>query len=43
MNSVSAPGAPLSPADIEQLDFDKQGGLLPAIITDAAGGVRMLG
>ncbi len=43
MNSAWAPGAPLNPADIEQLDFDKQGGLLPAIITDAAGGVRMLG
>jgi phosphoribosyl-ATP pyrophosphohydrolase/phosphoribosyl-AMP cyclohydrolase len=34
---------PLSAADIDQLDFDKQGGLLPAIITDPAGGVRMLG
>lgn len=34
---------PLSAADIAQLDFDKQGGLLPAIITDPAGGVRMLG
>lgn len=43
MNPSSAPGVPLSAADIDQLDFDKQGGLLPAIVTDPAGGVRMLG
>ncbi len=43
MSSTPAPGAPLGPADIERLDFDKQGGLLPAIVTDPAGGVRMLG
>ena len=43
MTRQPVPGAPLTPADIDQLDFDKQGGLLPAIITDAAGAVRMLG
>ena len=43
MNRPPAPGVPLSAADIDQLDFDKQGGLLPAIVTDPAGGVRMLG
>ncbi len=43
MTALPAPGAPLTPADIERLDFDKQGGLLPAIVTDPAGGVRMLG
>lgn len=43
MSPSPAPGAPLSPEDIGQLDFDKQGGLLPAIIVDPAGGVRMLG
>lgn len=43
MNADPAPGAPLRPADIERLDFDKQGGLLPAIVTDPAGLVRMLG
>ena len=43
MNSDLPPGAALSAADIEHLDFDKQGGLLPAIIEDPAGSVRMLG
>ncbi|MHB1871771.1 MAG: bifunctional phosphoribosyl-AMP cyclohydrolase/phosphoribosyl-ATP diphosphatase HisIE [Steroidobacteraceae bacterium] len=43
MNPTPSPGVPLSAADIAELDFDKQGGLLPAIITDPAGGVRMLG
>ena len=43
MSPAPSPGMPLSAADIAQLDFDKQGGLLPAIITDPAGGVRMLG
>ncbi len=43
MNPIPSPGVPLSAADIAELDFDKQGGLLPAIITDPAGGVRMLG
>ncbi|MDA8351345.1 MAG: hypothetical protein M0038_21585, partial [Pseudomonadota bacterium] len=43
MSTAPPPGEPLNPADIERLDFDKQGGLLPAIVTDAAGAVRMLG
>lgn len=43
MNSTPAAGAPLTAADIARLDFAKQGGLLPAIIVDPAGGVRMLG
>jgi phosphoribosyl-ATP pyrophosphohydrolase/phosphoribosyl-AMP cyclohydrolase len=43
MNSTRSAGAPLTAGDIAALDFDKQGGLLPAIIVDPAGGVRMLG
>lgn len=43
MNSTPAAGAPLTAGDIARLDFAKQGGLLPAIIVDPAGGVRMLG
>ena len=43
MNSTPAAGAPLTAGDIARLDFGKQGGLLPAIIVDPAGGVRMLG
>jgi phosphoribosyl-ATP pyrophosphohydrolase/phosphoribosyl-AMP cyclohydrolase len=39
-----APGAPLAPADIDTLDFDKTGGLLPAIVQHAqTGAVLMLG
>ncbi len=43
MNANFPPGAALTAADIERLDFDKQDGLLPAIIEDPTGGVRMLG
>ena len=43
MNATPAAGAPLTAGDIARLDFGKQGGLLPAIIVDPAGGVRMLG
>ena len=44
MNQTSAPGAPLAAADIATLDFDKAGGLLPAIVQHAASGaVLMLG
>ncbi len=43
MNANFPPGAALTAADIGHLDFDKQGGLLPAIIEDPAGSVRMLG
>lgn len=43
MSTDLTAGQTLTPADIEQLDFDKQSGLLPAIVTDEAGGVRMLG
>jgi phosphoribosyl-ATP pyrophosphohydrolase/phosphoribosyl-AMP cyclohydrolase len=39
-----APGTPLAEADIDTLDFDKAGGLLPAIIQHAqSGAVLMLG
>jgi phosphoribosyl-ATP pyrophosphohydrolase/phosphoribosyl-AMP cyclohydrolase len=41
---TTAPGAPLAPADIATLDFDKSGGLLPAIVQHAqSGAVLMLG
>ncbi|MHB1539921.1 MAG: bifunctional phosphoribosyl-AMP cyclohydrolase/phosphoribosyl-ATP diphosphatase HisIE [Steroidobacteraceae bacterium] len=43
MSANFPPGAVLTAADIEHLAFDKQGGLLPAIIEDPAGSVRMLG
>jgi phosphoribosyl-ATP pyrophosphohydrolase/phosphoribosyl-AMP cyclohydrolase len=43
MNANVASGAALTVADIEHLDFGKQDGLLPAIIEDPAGAVRMLG
>lgn len=44
MNPATAPGALLAPADIAALDFDKTGGLLPAVVQHAEGGrVLMLG
>ncbi|HUN72789.1 MAG TPA: bifunctional phosphoribosyl-AMP cyclohydrolase/phosphoribosyl-ATP diphosphatase HisIE [Steroidobacteraceae bacterium] len=44
MNQPPAPGTLLSPADIDTLDFDKTGGLLPAVVQHAASGaVLMLG
>ena len=43
MSTGPAAGEPLNASDIERLDFDKQSGLLPAVVTDAAGAVRMLG
>jgi len=39
-----APGTALTPADVQGLDFDKGGGLLPAVVQDAgSGAVLMLG
>lgn len=44
MKQHTAPGAALAPADIATLDFDKTGGLLPAIVQHAGNGaVLMLG
>lgn len=44
MTETTAPGAPLAPADIGTLDFDKSAGLLPAIVQHAeSGAVLMLG
>ncbi|HEV2269515.1 MAG TPA: bifunctional phosphoribosyl-AMP cyclohydrolase/phosphoribosyl-ATP diphosphatase HisIE [Steroidobacteraceae bacterium] len=44
MNPTTAPGAPLTLADIATLDFDKTGGLLPAVVQHAqSGAVLMLG
>jgi phosphoribosyl-ATP pyrophosphohydrolase/phosphoribosyl-AMP cyclohydrolase len=44
MSQTAACGAPLAPADIDSLDFDKCGGLLPAIVQHAhSGAVLMLG
>ncbi|HEX3844141.1 MAG TPA: bifunctional phosphoribosyl-AMP cyclohydrolase/phosphoribosyl-ATP diphosphatase HisIE [Steroidobacteraceae bacterium] len=44
MTQTPAPGAPLALADIATLDFDKMGGLLPAIVQHAeSGAVLMLG
>jgi phosphoribosyl-ATP pyrophosphohydrolase/phosphoribosyl-AMP cyclohydrolase len=44
MSSTVPPGAPLTLADIDALDFDKTGGLLPAIVQHAqTGAVLMLG
>lgn len=43
MTSDVVPGAPLTPQDIERLEFDTHAGLLPAIVEDPAGSVRMLG
>lgn len=41
---MTAPrGAPLTPGDLAGLAFDPVTGLLPAVVTDTAGGVRMLG
>jgi len=43
-NPAEAPGAPLSLADVATLDFDKTGGLLPAIVQHAqSNAVLMLG
>jgi phosphoribosyl-ATP pyrophosphohydrolase/phosphoribosyl-AMP cyclohydrolase len=44
MTQTPAPGAPLALPDIATLDFDKMGGLLPAIVQHAQNGaVLMLG
>lgn len=44
MTQTPLPGAPLALADIATLDFDKTGGLLPAIVQHAQNGaVLMLG
>jgi phosphoribosyl-ATP pyrophosphohydrolase/phosphoribosyl-AMP cyclohydrolase len=44
MTQTPAPGAPLALTDIATLDFDKMGGLLPAIVQHAeSGAVLMLG
>jgi phosphoribosyl-ATP pyrophosphohydrolase/phosphoribosyl-AMP cyclohydrolase len=44
MSSTAAPGASLTLADADALDFDKSGGILPAIIQHAeSGAVLMLG
>jgi phosphoribosyl-ATP pyrophosphohydrolase/phosphoribosyl-AMP cyclohydrolase len=44
MSQQAAPGAPLGLADTDSLDFDKGGGILPAIIQHAeTGAVLMLG
>ena len=44
MKQTTVPGTPLAPADIAMLDFDKTGGLLPAIVQHAqSGAVLMLG
>lgn len=44
MTQSTAPGAPLSLADVAALDFDKSGGLLPAVVQHAeSGAVLMLG
>ena len=44
MNSTTAPGAELAPADVATLDFEKTGGLLPAVVQHAeSGAVLMLG
>ncbi|MGH8288144.1 MAG: bifunctional phosphoribosyl-AMP cyclohydrolase/phosphoribosyl-ATP diphosphatase HisIE [Steroidobacteraceae bacterium] len=44
MTDAIAAGAPLAPVELAMLDFDKSGGLLPAIIQHAASGaVLMLG
>ncbi|MDE2050234.1 MAG: bifunctional phosphoribosyl-AMP cyclohydrolase/phosphoribosyl-ATP diphosphatase HisIE [Gammaproteobacteria bacterium] len=44
MTQPNAPGAPLTAGDIATLDFDKTGGLLPAVVQHAQSGeVLMLG
>jgi phosphoribosyl-ATP pyrophosphohydrolase/phosphoribosyl-AMP cyclohydrolase len=44
MTQTTAAGAPLDLADVASLDFDKAGGLLPAIVQHAeSGAVLMLG
>lgn len=42
MNRSTLPGAPLTLADVETLDFDKAGGLLPAIVQHAQSGVVLM-
>ena len=43
-NQTTTPGVPLAPEDIATLDFDKSGGLLPALVQHAeSGAVLMLG
>jgi phosphoribosyl-ATP pyrophosphohydrolase/phosphoribosyl-AMP cyclohydrolase len=42
MTATTSPGAPLEPADVTRLDFDKTGGLLPAIVQHAASGVVLM-
>jgi phosphoribosyl-AMP cyclohydrolase / phosphoribosyl-ATP pyrophosphohydrolase len=48
MNHTAAPGGqsaagqPLAPADIATLDFDKAGGLLPAVVQHAANGAVLM-
>ncbi|HXS20652.1 MAG TPA: bifunctional phosphoribosyl-AMP cyclohydrolase/phosphoribosyl-ATP diphosphatase HisIE [Steroidobacteraceae bacterium] len=44
MSHATAPGAPVSLADVATLDFDKSDGLLPAVVQHAeSGAVLMLG
>ena len=44
MSEAMTPGAPVTLADVATLDFDKTGGLLPAVIQHAeSGAVLMLG
>ena len=44
MSQTTAPGAPFALADIATLDFEKSGGLLPAVVQHARNGaVLMLG
>ena len=43
MSRLHSPGKALTAADIDQLDFEKMGGLLPAVVQDGGGAVLMLG
>lgn len=43
MNRIPSPAGALCPADIDRLDFDKTGGLLPAVVQAEGGAVLMLG
>lgn len=42
MNPPAAPGTPLSLADIDTLDFDKSGGLIPAVVQHATSGAMLM-
>lgn len=42
MSQTTRPGAPLALADIASLDFDKTGGLLPAVVQHAESGVVLM-